>query len=55
MISFWKGGKDGTGIVGVIEEPIVSSDVIQDPCALIIDLEMTRVVDGDLIKVQTQC
>ena len=39
------------GIVGVIEDPIVSSDIIKDPRASIIDLGMTRVVDGDLIKI----
>lgn len=38
-------------ILGVTEEPIVSSDIIQDPRASIIDLGMTRVVDGDLIKI----
>lgn len=39
------------GIVGVTEDPIVSSDIIRDARASIIDLEMTRVVDGDLVKV----
>jgi glyceraldehyde 3-phosphate dehydrogenase len=39
------------GIVGVTEDPIVSSDIRQDPRASIIDLGMTRVVDGDLVKV----
>ena len=38
-------------IVGVTEDPIVSSDIIKDPRASIIDLGMTRVVDGDLIKI----
>lgn len=38
-------------IVGVAEEPIVSSDIVQDPHAAIIDLSLTRVVDGDLVKV----
>jgi glyceraldehyde 3-phosphate dehydrogenase len=39
------------GILGVTEDPIVSSDIIKDPRASIIDLGMTRVVDGDLIKI----
>jgi len=39
------------GVIGVIDDPIVSSDIIKDPRASIIDLGMTRVVDGDLIKV----
>lgn len=41
------------GILGVAEDPIVSSDVIGDPRASIVDLEMTLVVDGDLVKVMT--
>jgi glyceraldehyde 3-phosphate dehydrogenase len=39
------------GILGVTEDPIVSSDIIKDPRASIIDLGMTRVVDGDLVKI----
>jgi glyceraldehyde 3-phosphate dehydrogenase len=39
------------GIIGVIQDPIVSSDILQDSRASIIDLSMTRVVDGDLVKV----
>lgn len=39
------------GILGVTEDPIVSSDIIKDPRASIVDLGMTRVVDGDLIKI----
>jgi glyceraldehyde 3-phosphate dehydrogenase len=38
------------GIIGVTDDPIVSSDIIKDPRASIIDLGMTRVVDGDLVK-----
>jgi glyceraldehyde 3-phosphate dehydrogenase len=41
------------GILGVTEDPIVSSDVIKDPRASIVDLGMTRVVDGDLVKVMS--
>lgn len=39
------------GILGVSEDPIVSADVVRDPRAAIVDLTMTRVVDGDLVKV----
>lgn len=39
------------GILGVTDDPIVSSDVIADSRASIVDLEMTRVVDGNLVKV----
>ncbi len=38
-------------VLAVTTDPIVSSDIIMDPHASIIDLEMTRVVDGDLVKV----
>ena len=35
------------------EDPIVSSDIIKDPRASIVDLNMTQVVDGDLLKVMS--
>ena len=38
-------------IIGVTNDPIVSSDIIKDPRASVIDLGMTRVVDGDLVKI----
>jgi glyceraldehyde 3-phosphate dehydrogenase len=38
-------------VVAVTRDPLVSSDIIKSPFAAIIDLEMTRVVDGDLVKV----
>ncbi|MEO0526483.1 MAG: type I glyceraldehyde-3-phosphate dehydrogenase [Bacteroidota bacterium] len=34
-------------------EPIVSSDIIKSPFASTVDLSMTRVVDGDLLKIMT--
>jgi glyceraldehyde 3-phosphate dehydrogenase len=40
-------------VLGVAEDPIVSSDVIQDSRASIVDLTMTKVVDGDLVKVMS--
>jgi glyceraldehyde 3-phosphate dehydrogenase len=40
-------------VVGVSEDPIVSSDIIGDSRASIVDLEMTRVVDGTLAKVMS--
>ncbi len=39
------------GIIGVTEEPLVSSDVIGTTEAAIVDLTFTRVVDGDLVTV----
>jgi glyceraldehyde 3-phosphate dehydrogenase len=41
------------GILGVTTEPIVSSDIIKDPRASIVDLGMTQVVDADLVKVMS--
>jgi len=41
------------GVLGVSREPLVSSDIIGDPRASVIDLELTRVVDGDLLKVMS--
>lgn len=39
------------GIMRVTEEPIVSSDIIGDPHAAIVDLAYTKVIDNDLVKV----
>jgi glyceraldehyde 3-phosphate dehydrogenase len=39
------------GILGMSEVPLVSSDFIGCPYSSVVDLEMTRVVDGDLVKV----
>lgn len=39
------------GILKTTEEPIVSSDIIGESYSAIVDLPMTKVVDGDLVKV----
>jgi glyceraldehyde 3-phosphate dehydrogenase len=39
------------GVVGVSRDPLVSSDIVGDPRASIVDLELTKVIDGDLVKV----
>ncbi len=39
------------GILGVTDEPLVSSDFIGSSYSAVVDLSMTRVVDGDLVKV----
>jgi len=39
------------GILGVSEDPLVSADIIGDPRAAIVDLNLTRVVDATLVKV----
>ena len=38
-------------VFAVTEEPLVSSDILGLPYGAIADLEMTRVVDGTLVKV----
>lgn len=38
-------------ILGVTDEPVVSSDIIGNPLSTIVDLQCTKVVDGDLLKV----
>jgi len=40
-------------VLGVSADPIVSSDIIGDPRASVVDLEMTQVVDGNLVKVMS--
>ena len=39
------------GILGVSEDPLVSADIVGDPRAAVMDLELTTVVDGTLVKV----
>jgi glyceraldehyde 3-phosphate dehydrogenase len=39
------------GILGVSHDPLVSADIVGDPRAAVIDLNLTRVVDGTLVKV----
>lgn len=38
-------------ILAVTDEPIVSTDIIGNPYSTIIDLSMTKVIDGDLAKI----
>jgi len=40
-----------SGIFKTTDEELVSSDIVGEPCASIADLKMTRVVDGNLVKV----
>ncbi|MEV0163373.1 type I glyceraldehyde-3-phosphate dehydrogenase [Nonomuraea fuscirosea] len=39
------------GILGVSEDPLVSADIVGDPRAAVLDLDLTRVVDDTLVKV----
>src|SRR5688572_25116111 len=38
-------------VLAVSNEPLVSSDILKSSFAAIVDLEMTRVVDSDLVKI----
>ena len=41
------------GILAVAEDPLVSADIVQDPRASIVQLDLTRVVGGNLVKVMS--
>ncbi len=45
------GEKKWQGIFAVTDEPLVSSDILENTHASIVDLAMTRVVGGNLVKV----
>ncbi|MFW6063169.1 MAG: type I glyceraldehyde-3-phosphate dehydrogenase [Chloroflexota bacterium] len=44
-------GEQYKGVMAATDDPIVSSDIIQDPHASVVDLTMTKVIDGDLVKI----
>lgn len=39
------------GIVGIVEDQVVSSDIVGMPYSTVVDLSLTRVTDGDFVKV----
>ncbi len=39
------------GIISVTKDPLVSTDIIGDPHSAIVDLNMTKVIGGDLVKI----
>lgn len=39
------------GILGVTDEPVVSSDFVGDPRSSIVDLSLTKVVGGNMVKI----
>ena len=43
--------KEWEGILTVTEDPIVSSDILGNPHGSVVDLALTKVIDGDLVKV----
>jgi len=40
-------------VLAITEEPVVSSDIVHQAYASIVDLSMTQVVDGDLVKIMS--
>ena len=42
-----------TGVLGVARDPLVSADILGDARASVVDLDLTRVIDGDLVKVMS--
>lgn len=42
-----------SGIMGASDDHLVSSDIIKDPRASIVDLTMTKVIDGNMVKVMS--
>ena len=41
------------GVLGVAEDPLVSGDIVMDPRASIVQLDLTLVVGGNLVKVMS--
>jgi glyceraldehyde 3-phosphate dehydrogenase len=41
------------GILDVADDPLVSADIVKDPHASIVQLDMTRVVGGNVVKVMS--
>jgi glyceraldehyde 3-phosphate dehydrogenase len=39
------------GILGYTEDPVVSSDMLHNPNSSIVDAQMTKVLDGNLLKI----
>ncbi len=39
------------GILAYTEDPVVSTDMLHNPASAIVDAQMTKVLDGDLVKV----
>jgi len=43
--------KEYLGILVATDEPLVSTDLIQNPASSIVDLSLTQVIKGDLVKI----
>ncbi len=48
------GSKRYSGVLGVSHDPLVSSDIVGDSRVSVVDLELTKVIDGDLLKVMSR-
>ncbi|MEA2088307.1 MAG: type I glyceraldehyde-3-phosphate dehydrogenase [Patescibacteria group bacterium] len=46
-----KKSKKYRDVIDITDKPLVSSDFIKNPYSAIIDLSMTKIVDGDLLKI----
>jgi len=46
-------GERYQGVLGYTEEPLVSSDIVKSPLASLVDGGMTKVVDGNLVKIMS--
>ncbi|MDO8444229.1 MAG: type I glyceraldehyde-3-phosphate dehydrogenase, partial [bacterium] len=42
---------DYAGILATTDEPVVSSDLIGNKNSAIVDLSLTQLIDGDLVKI----
>jgi len=51
ILSKAAGSSQWKGILKVTSDPLVSSDILKEPYGAIVDLNFTKVVDGDLVKV----
>jgi glyceraldehyde 3-phosphate dehydrogenase len=40
-------------VLAVSSDPLVSADIVGDPHASIVDLELTKVIDGDLVTIMS--
>lgn len=47
------GSERYSGVLGVTDQPVVSSDIVGDSRASIVDLETIQVVDGNLVKLMS--
>ena len=51
MLSRAADDKRWSGVLATTTDPLVSSDITGDPHGAIVDLSLTRVIDGDLCAV----